>query len=184
MDVFADEHTANSYFGFGFPSSWWQFVNPAWILILSPFFSMAWLRLARNGKEPASPTKFALGMVACGLSFALILPALGTITTGGKVTANYLMAFYLFQTVAELFISPVGLSSMSALAPKRMAGMVMGVWFFAISIGEYLAGRAATVSVKLGQTGFFSFMTIGSLVVAVGLFAASGPVTKMLGRKA
>ncbi|HTJ41027.1 MAG TPA: peptide MFS transporter [Kofleriaceae bacterium] len=182
MDAFADEHTDNSYFGWGFPSSWWQFVNPVWILILSPFFSLAWLRLSAKDKEPSSPLKFALGMVACGVSFAILLPALGPIDHGGKVSANYLMAFYFFQTVAELFISPVGLSSMSKLAPQRMTGMVMGVWFFAISIGEYLAGRASTVSVKLGQTGFFSFMTIGSLVIAAGLFLSVGPVRRMLGR--
>jgi POT family proton-dependent oligopeptide transporter len=208
MDLFADRHTDNTYVGFGFPSSWWQFVNPAWILILSPIFSIAWLRLAQRDREPSSPTKFAIGMVACGLSFALLLP-----TTGDAVhkqaldiaivpglasvsahtafavhgeqylsSANFLLVFYFLQTVAELFISPVGLSSMSKLAPKRMAGMVMGVWFFAISIGEYLAGRASTVSVDLGWRGLFMAVTIGSFVVAAGLFLAAGPVRRMLGR--
>jgi POT family proton-dependent oligopeptide transporter len=182
MDVFADEHTRNAYFGWGFPSSWWQFVNPAWILILSPFFSLAWLRMSAKNREPSSPMKFAIGMVACGVSFALLLPAVGALGGTDRVSPNYLMGFYLFQTIAELFISPVGLSSMSKLAPARMTGMVMGVWFFAISIGEYLAGRASTVSVKLSPTGFFSFMTIGSFVIAAGLFLAVRPVRKMLGR--
>jgi POT family proton-dependent oligopeptide transporter len=208
MDIFADQHTDNSFGGHGFPSSWWQFVNPAWILILSPIFSIAWLRLAQRDREPSSPKKFAFGMVGCGLSFALLLPTTsdavhkqaldiaiipGFAGIGGHTamtlkgqaylsSASFLLAFYFLQTVAELFISPVGLSSMSKLAPKRMAGMVMGVWFFAISIGEYLAGRASTVSVTLGWRGLFTSVTIGSFVVAVGLFLAAGPVRRMLGR--
>jgi proton-dependent oligopeptide transporter, POT family len=143
---------------------------------------VAWLYLAKRNKEPSSPTKFGLGMVAGAISFALMLPAISAIDTGGKVSANYLLVFYFFQTVAELCISPVGMSSMSKLAPPRMAGMVMGVWFFAISIGEYLAGRAETVSVRLGHQGFFIFMAVSALVVAAALFAASRPVTRMLGR--
>jgi POT family proton-dependent oligopeptide transporter len=207
MDIFADRHTQNSYFGHGFPSSWWQFVNPVWILALTPLFTIAWLRLGDRNREPSSPAKFALGMIACGLSFALLLPATGLISRGlpydvvqlpglagaahsgvnaigdhYRVSPNYLLAFYFMQTVAELFISPVGLSSMSKLAPARMAGMVMGVWFFAISIGEYLAGRAATVSVELGWSGLFTLMTVGSFVVAAGLFLAVRPVRRMLGR--
>jgi POT family proton-dependent oligopeptide transporter len=182
MNDFADKFTDNSVLGHGFPSSWWQNVNPIWILVLTPFFSATWLRLAKENREPSSPLKFAIGMVACGISFAFVMLALPAINSGGKASPIFLLVFYFFQTVAELFISPVGMSSMSKLAPPRMAGMVMGVWFFAISIGEYLAGRASTVTVKLGNTGFFSFMTIGSFVVAAGLFIAAGPVKRMLGR--
>jgi POT family proton-dependent oligopeptide transporter len=183
MNDFADKFTDNSVAGHGFPSSWWQNVNPIWILLLTPLFSATWTRLAREKREPSSPTKFALGMAACGISFAFVMLALPTIDGGGRASPMFLLVFYFFQTVAELFISPVGMSSMSKLAPPRMAGMVMGVWFFAISIGEYLAGRASTVTVKLGNTGFFLFMTIASFVVAAGLYAASKPVTKMLGRR-
>jgi proton-dependent oligopeptide transporter, POT family len=207
MNDFADKFTHNAYVGLGFPSSWWQNVNPIWILALSPLFSLAWTQLAKRGKEPSSPTKFAIGMAVCGVSFALILPSMSQVLAHQRydlialpgvasfarpaidhisdqylISPNYLLAFYFSQTIAELFISPVGLSSMSKLAPQRMAGMVMGVWFFAISIGEYLAGRASTVSVNLGERGFFTFMTVASWVVAVGLFLASGPVRKMLGR--
>jgi proton-dependent oligopeptide transporter, POT family len=208
LTLFADNYSDNSVAGVSFPSSWWQFVNPAWILILSPFFGWMWLTLAKRKREPASASKFAIGMVFCAASFAVVLPSMGGVVhhqafdmvaypgaTGFfqsavsshashyLVSPHYLLWLYFFSTVAELFISPVGLSSMSKLAPQRMAGMVMGVWFLAISIGDYFAGRAESVSTSLGSPGFFGVMTVFSLAVAAGLFLATRPLTRLLGRK-
>jgi POT family proton-dependent oligopeptide transporter len=132
-------------------------------------------------------------MVLTALSFAVMLPSLSTISTVDGVNPDYLFAFpyrtvspnylilyYFVATCAEMCISPVGLSSFSRLAPARLAGMVMGTWFLGISIGEYVAGRAAEVSAAHGYGFLFSAVIIGSLVVAAALFLVARPIRRML----
>ncbi|MCE9580448.1 MAG: peptide MFS transporter [Deltaproteobacteria bacterium] len=196
LTIFADEHTNNSVFGIAFPSSWWQFVNPAFILLLSPFFGVLWIRMAKKGTEPAATTKFGIGMIFTAISFLVMLPAIHEVLIGPILAATkdhpavferssplWLLLLYFFSTLGELLISPVGLSSMSTLAPARMGGMVMGVWFLAISIGDYIAGRAESISTSLGPTNFFLYFALFALAVAVILLALSRPITRLLGRK-
>jgi POT family proton-dependent oligopeptide transporter len=196
LSIFADEHTDNSLFGIAFPSSWWQFVNPGFILLLSPFFGVMWIRMAKQGTEPSATTKFGIGMIFTAVSFLVMLPAIRDVLLGPLLTATkdhpavldrtsplWLFLLYFFSTVAELLISPVGLSSMSTLAPARMGGMVMGVWFLAISIGDYVAGRAESLSTGLGPKNFFLFFALFAVAVALILLALSRPITRLLGRK-
>src|SRR5262249_48693241 len=96
------------------------------------------------------------------------------------VSPNYLVALYFFATCAELCISPVGLSSMSKLAPARVAGLVMGTWFLGISIGNYLAGRAAGLSASHGYGFLFTALIVCSLIVAVALFAVAPAIRRLM----
>ncbi len=129
------------------------------------------------------------------LSIIIMLPALGTISQVDHVhpeymwafpfrtvSPNYLVLFYVISTCSELCISPVGLSSMSKLAPARLAGMVMGTWFLAAAIGNYLAGRAAQLSEAHGFGFLFWLLIIASLVIAAALFAVAPAIKKMLER--
>jgi POT family proton-dependent oligopeptide transporter len=130
--------------------------------------------------------KFAIGMVIAGAAFVPLFFAIPTIDDGKLVSPAYLLSYYALATCAEMCISPVGLSVMNKLAPERHAGFVMGVWFLAISIGLYIAGRAEVevgkVATKLewGTGGIFYIVMIFALVVAAILFAAAGPVRRML----
>jgi POT family proton-dependent oligopeptide transporter len=140
ITLFADKHTNNVAFGSAFPSSWWQSVNSVWVILLAPVFAYLWIALGH--KQPSSPTKFALGLLFVSLSFVLMVPA-AKLTADGKVGPMWLVALFFLQTVGEMLLSPVGLSTMTKLAPQRLVGLVMGIWFLAAALGNKLAGVLA-----------------------------------------
>ncbi len=146
LTLFADRFTHNEVFGLAFPSSWWQSVNALLIVLLAPVFAWLWVRLAKRGKEPSSPMKFSIGLFLLGLGFAVL--AWGSSLTGDpadpvRVGAVWLFTTYLLHTLGELCLSPVGLSTMTKLAPKRLAGQMMGVWFLAAAMGNFIGGMVA-----------------------------------------
>jgi POT family proton-dependent oligopeptide transporter len=174
-------------------ASAYQFINAGFILLLAPIFAAIWLRLSKRGKEPSSVNKFAIGTVFTMLSLVIMLPALSTITQVDHlnpnysfafpfrtVSPNYIIVFYIISTCSELCISPVGLSSMSKLAPTRLAGMVMGTWFLAAAIGNYLAGRAAQLSAANGYGFLFYLLIIASAIIAAALFLIAPLIRRML----
>ncbi len=140
MTLFADRLTRNEIFGLEFPSSWWQSVNSAWVIALAPIFAWVWIKLGT--KQPSSPAKFALGLLFVALSFIWMIPA-AKLTADGKVSPIWLLGLYFLQTTGEMCLSPVGLSTMTKLAPQRLLGMVMGIWFLAAALGNKLAGLLA-----------------------------------------
>jgi POT family proton-dependent oligopeptide transporter len=117
--------------------------------------------LAATGKEPGAPFKFAIGLLLVGAGFAVLIPPARVAETGVLVAPGWLILTYLLHTWGELALSPVGLSAMSKLAPVRIGGLVMGVWFLGTSVGNYVGGRAA---------GFYESMTLPSLMMAVAAF--------------
>ncbi|MDB4963476.1 MAG: amino acid/peptide transporter [Myxococcales bacterium] len=175
---FGEYFTARELFGVTIPASYYQSVNSIFIVALAPVFAFIWVVLARKGKEPNSVAKFAIGMALLALAFVVMIPAQAT--RESPVSGTYLIGLYFFYTLAELCISPVGLSSMSKLAPKRLAGMVMGMWFFGTAIGIYLAGRASSISAGKGFTWLFTFLFIASLVVSAILFVIAPKIRRMM----
>lgn len=140
LTLFAEDLTINSLFGFAFPSSWFQSVNSLFILALAPLFAWLWVRLRK--RQPSIPAKFAWGLAFLALSFALLVPA-AQLTAAGRISPGWLIGVYFLQTVGELCLSPVGLSAMSTLAPAKLAGMVMGIWFLGSALGNKLASVLA-----------------------------------------
>jgi len=138
LTLFADRLTRTSILGWEFPSSWFQSVQPMFVILLAPVFAGIWLRMGR--RQPSSPGKFAFGLIFAGLAFALVALA-STLVGGGKVSPLWLVVVYLLQTIGELCLSPVGLSTVTKLSPARMVGLMMGVWFLSISIGNFIAGQ-------------------------------------------
>jgi POT family proton-dependent oligopeptide transporter len=181
LNLFAERHTSTSFLGFDFPASWLQSANALFIIILAPVFGFIWTALGRRGKNPASPAKFAIGMLVMALSFIWMLPPAGTAEAGGRSGPGWLLMLYLLHTIAELCISPVGLSSMTKLAPARIAGMVMGMWFAAIALGNYLSGAAAGVTESLGMTTFFLVIATPPAVAALLFAVLNKPIHRMLG---
>jgi POT family proton-dependent oligopeptide transporter len=141
LNLFADRNTRTSVLGVGFPSSWFQSANALFIILFAPLFAMLWVRLGSN--EPASPVKFSYGLIGVGLGFALLIPAARSAESGVLVSPMWLVMTYLVHTWAELCLSPVGLSSMTKLAPARVAGLMMGVWFLGSAVGNFIGGRLA-----------------------------------------
>jgi POT family proton-dependent oligopeptide transporter len=157
LNLFATERTSNRIFGYEFPSSWYQSVNSIFIIALAPVFSWLWLRLGK--KQPSSPAKFSYGLIFVSLGFVLLTFAS---LNPGKVNPLWLVGVYLLHTIGELSLSPVGLSTVTKLAPSRMVGSMMGVWFLSISFGEVVGGWVA---------GFFNAGSEGALVRLFGSVA-------------
>ena len=185
LSVFAEKLTSRQLLGVTVEASYYQSVNSFFIvMLLGPLFAWMWIRLARRNKEPSSVMKFAIGMVLVALSFVVMLPTLPAVMHGGTASGGYLIALYFFSTCSELCISPVGLSSMSKLAPQRLAGMVMGTWFLGAANGNYLAGRAAGFSEQRGYSFLFYFLIISALVVAAALFFVAPMIRRMMDSEA
>ena len=140
ISLFADRKTDNVVLGWEFPSPWWQSVNAAWVIVLAPIFAWLWTKL--GSKQPSSPMKFTLGLLFVALSFVWMVPA-ARLTAEGKVSPVWLLGLFFLQTVGEMLLSPVGLSTMTKLAPARLVGLVMGIWFLAAALGNKLAGVLA-----------------------------------------
>jgi len=169
FNLFAERQTRGELFGFSFPSSWLQSVNSIFILALAPVFSWLWLRMGRQ--QPSSPVKFTFGLLF--VSVGMFVIAIASLFMGsGKVSPLWLIAVYFIQTIGELCLSPVGLSTVTRLSPVKMVGLMMGVWFLAASLGNYFAGFAAGFYQDSSSALFRLFGSIGlvTLVAAVVLF--------------
>ncbi|MBI3683339.1 MAG: peptide MFS transporter [Acidobacteria bacterium] len=179
LNLFAARSTDNTIFGWEYPASWLQSVNGFFIWTLAPLFAWIWIRL--GSREPSSPAKFAWGLVFLGLGFVVLVGGAALAAGGAKVSPLWLVATYLLHTLGELCLSPVGLSAITKLAPARVAGLMMGVWFLSISIGNYLGGRIASLYEALPLAGLFG--AVGAFAIITGLLLALfvRPVTRLMG---
>lgn len=165
--LFADELTRSEALGMTFPSSWFQSLNALFVILLTPIFAYAWVRL--GARQPSSPAKFVAGLVFLALSFLIMVPA-AQLTAAGKVSPLWLVALFFLQTVGELFLSPVGLSTMTKIAPRHLVGVVLGIWFLASAFGNKLAGVFAS-GFTAGDAPVLAafFLDLGLLALGVGL---------------
>ena len=143
LNLFAERYTLRQFAGFEIPASWFQSLNPVFIIFLAPFYSMMWVALARRHMDPSTPMKFAVGLIILVFGFAVMIGAAALVADGQQVLPTWLFFTYLLHTMGELALSPVGLSSVTKLAPRRFVGQMMGVWFLAASLGNILAGLIA-----------------------------------------
>jgi POT family proton-dependent oligopeptide transporter len=139
--LFADQLTRSEVAGWAFPSAWFQSLNPLFVILLAPLFAALWMKLGDS--QPSSPVKFGLGLVLLALSFLLMAPA-ALYAAEGRVSPFWLVGLFFLQTTGELLLSPVGLSTMTRLAPARTVGLALGIWFLGAALGNKLAGVFAT----------------------------------------
>jgi proton-dependent oligopeptide transporter, POT family len=180
LNLFADQLTRDTVAGFSFPSSWFQSVEPIFVVAFAPLFSWLWLRMAN--RQPSSPAKFAYGLVAAAIAFGVITYA-STLTGAGRVSPLWLVIVYFLQAMGELLISPVGLSTTTKLAPPSMVGLMLGVWFLSISAGNYFAGMVARLYTPGGNALIIMFGSVAvlSLISAVILAALSPYIRRLMG---
>jgi POT family proton-dependent oligopeptide transporter len=178
LNLFAERNTNNAVLGHPFPASWYQALPPLYIILFAPVFAALWIRLGR--RDPSSPAKFAIGLALLGVGFALMIGAATAAASGVRVSPMWLVGSYWFQTLGELCLSPVGLSAMSKLAPARIAGLTMGVWYLSLSVGNYLAGMASSVYETMPLSTLFALVTATALVAAVVLALLIKPIRRMM----
>jgi POT family proton-dependent oligopeptide transporter len=136
--------------------------------LLAPLFAALWIRL--GARQPSSPVKFALGLLFLGLSFLLMVPA-AALTAEGKVSPLWLVALFFLQTVGELLLSPVGLSTMTKLAPPKLVGLILGIWFLAAAWGNKLAGVLGSGFTSTNADALAQFFLQQAAMVAVATLA-------------
>ena len=185
LNLFADRYADRTVFGWTVPTSWFVSIQALFVIVLSPAFAWLWVRL--GPREPSTPAKFAFGLLFVGLSFVLLLPAGAMAQQGGVggnvvlVSSLWLVAAYFIQVLGELCLSPVGNSVVTKLAPPRIVGMMMGVWFLAIAAGNKLAGLIAGLSATVPFTTLFGAVAAATIGAAAVLFLLIGPIRRLMG---
>ena len=181
LTLFADRYTRLDMLGVSFPSSWFQSVQPIFVILLAPVFAWLWVRL--GPREPSVPTKFALGLFFMSLSFLVLVPAGGMAQAGDgiRVSPWWLIAAYAISELGELCISPVGLSAVTKLAPLRILGLMMGVWFLSNAFGNKLAGWAAGFVSSMPLESLFGVVAGVLALSAVVMFGLVRPIRRLMG---
>ncbi len=183
FNLFARDFTNRFVFGYEFPTGWYQSSPPIFVVILAPVFVWLWLKL--GDRQPSSPVKFSLGLLFVGLGAALLAVASLFIGGGSKVGPWWLVGVYVIQTIGEICLYPVGLSTTTKLAPHRLAGLMMGVWFLSISFGNFAAGMAAGYFESGSQAalvGLFSKVAAVPIIAAVVLIGVTPWIRRLMGK--
>jgi POT family proton-dependent oligopeptide transporter len=189
LNLFAADYTDRNIGGWEMPILWLQSANSFFVIALAPVFAALWVSLARRRGDLSSPAKFALGLFFAAIGFAIMIYAARAVLAGGegfKVSPWWLVASYFFQTVGELCLSPVGLSSMTKLSPRRFTGQMMGVWFMAAAMGNLIAGIVGghvNPENPAEMPALFTRTTISLLIATAVLAALIVPIRRMMQEK-
>jgi proton-dependent oligopeptide transporter, POT family len=173
LTLYTDKFVDKQVFGYEVPTSWFQSLNPLFIVLLAPILSGLWVKLASSKRGDLKiPTKMGLGMIMLGLGYMVLL--LAVMQTGSdenhilnKANVMFIVLTYFLHTVGELFLSPVGLSMVSKIAPVKLASLLMGVWLASSGVANILAGELAAYTQSLGYLEVFGL--IGLLAIVMGL---------------
>jgi len=143
FNLFAERFTAREFASLTIPAGWFQSIGPILVITLAPLVAWVWVKLAARSIEPSLGPKFAVALLFLAAGFAVMAVAATLAGSAGKVGAQWLIMTYVLHTLGELCLSPVGLSSVTKLAPARLVGQMMGIWFLATSLGNLFAGLLA-----------------------------------------
>jgi POT family proton-dependent oligopeptide transporter len=146
LTLFADRNVDRDILGWEMPASMTQFFNPFFIIVFGSIFSVMWVKLAKMGKNPSIPMKFAFGILQLALGFLVTNIGLQFVNEAYQVPLLTLVVLYLLHTTGELFLSPIGLSMVTKLSPKNIAGTAMGAWFLSFAIANYVGGKIASLT--------------------------------------
>jgi POT family proton-dependent oligopeptide transporter len=181
LNFFAQDRTRRTFGSLVIAAGSFQSINPVVIVLAAPLFAALWRALARRGREPSTPTKMAAGLLLVAAGYVVMVLAAQRADRGVLVSPLWLVAVYTFHSFGELCLSPIGLSLVTKLSPTKIVARVMGVWFFATALGEFLAGQFAALTDKIargevfrlfgGQADFFFVLVVFPIAVAIPLLA-------------
>jgi POT family proton-dependent oligopeptide transporter len=176
VTIYSDKRLDRDLFGWEMPVSWVQSINPVFIILLAPLFAALWTRL--GPKQPSTPLKFALGTAIMGLAFLLFVPMAG----GGEASAPLLalVGILLVFTIAELLLSPVGLSLATKLAPEAFKTQMVALFFLSVALGSVLAGYLGKFYSPEHEAAYFGILGLISVAVGLLLAAVTKPVRRLM----
>jgi len=182
MQIFADRNTDWHIFGYEMPSTWFQFFNPFFIFVLGPFLNMFWSWQAKHKCEQTSVIKMAIGCALLGLGFLFLIPITSGLGDNQRISFLWLVGATFVYTLGELYLSPVGLSLVTKVAPARIVGMMMGIWFLSIFVGNYISGSyVGTLYESMPKNNFFLMLGVLALLASLSIFALNKPIRKAIG---
>ncbi|MEV6950758.1 oligopeptide:H+ symporter [Streptomyces sp. NPDC051183] len=182
LSLFGDKNSERSLFGWDIPNVLFQSLNPLFVVLLAPVFAWAWLALSRRNREPSTIVKFSIALVIVGASFFVFcLPLNQTAGTDVKVTMWWLVLIFLMHTVAELFLSPVGLSVTTKMAPQKYGSQMMGVWFLAVTAGDCVTGLLGLAEVKMNGVGVVAFEAFAAVLAGLAIYMYRKKVNALMG---
>ena len=181
MQLFADRNTDWHIFGFEMPSTWFQAVNPFFIFTLTPLLNLFWSYQSRRRTEPASVTKMAMGCTMLGLSFLPLILVTTGMQPDQRINFMWLVGCTSLYTVGEIYLSPIGQSLVTKVAPAHVVSMLMGMWFFSNFFGNYLTGYLGTFYEKMSKEAFFTMIALFAVVAGAAIFALQKPLKDAVG---
>ncbi len=187
MTLFSEKYVDRQVLDFNVPTAWLQSINPMFILIFAPLFSLMWTKLDKRGKNPSIPAKMGMGLIMLGIGFIMLVCAIadrgGDVDTlpdtNAKASVWFIVFAYMFHTVGELCLSPIGLSMVSRLAPVKLASMLMGVWMASSAVANFLAGYLSSFTSTAGYFEIYAGLTISSILLGLVLIFIRKPLLKM-----
>jgi POT family proton-dependent oligopeptide transporter len=194
MTFFAEEHTRRMFLGINFLAPYFQSVNAIAVITLAPAFAWMWTRFEARNWAPSTPVRFALGLFLLGSGFIVLVIGARIADGGVRVSPLWLIVTYVLHTCGELCLSPIGLSMVTKLAPKRLASLAMGAWFFSMFISDLAAGFVAGAVEKVekgqvfhllgGQADFFLIFVVSTFVAGTAMLAFSPLVKRLMAGRA
>jgi POT family proton-dependent oligopeptide transporter len=181
MALWADANTDRMVLGWEMPASWFQSFNPLMIFMLVPLLNLFWGRQDRRGKEPSSIAKMGIGCVLLAAAFLILIPPARELAVNPRASLWWLTACAFVLTLGEIYLSPIGLSLVTKIAPARIVSMMMGVWFLSSFFGNYLSGYLGTFWEKMSKENFFLLMSALSFAAGLAFFALLKPLKKAIG---
>ena len=176
LNLFAKDYTDLYVFGWEMPATFLQVANPLMVVIFAPFFAAFWIILGKRNLDPDTPQKFALGCFLMAIGFVVIIFGVEAAMLNEKAGIQFLLITYLFHTLGELCLSPVGLSATAKYSPIRYRGQMMGIWFLSSSLAAGLAGLLASKSFESGissMPALFNQIIVALCAVGVLLLIAN-----------
>jgi proton-dependent oligopeptide transporter, POT family len=180
LQLWADERTDWRFFGINIPSTWFQSFNPFMIFLFGPILNMVWLRQAKKGKEPSSVAKMGIGCFLCGAAYILMIIAAQSVPEGTRGSVLWLAGTVFVFTMGEIYLSPIGLSLVTKVAPAKIGAMMMGVWFFSNFIGNYLTGYLGTYYSVMSKDSFFMMLCAFGIGTGMIFFFIKGKINQVI----
>ncbi len=178
LTLFAERNVDRMIFGFEMPASQTQFFNPAFIILFGSVFSVMWIKLSEKNLNPNIPMKFGLGILQLGIGYLVLNVGAGMAGVDARVPLFILALMYMLHTTGELFLSPIGLSMVTKLAPANMTGQVMGAWFLSFAFANSAAAALAQLTGAEGEGGGGPITAMAD--AAVGMVKPSTPLTDLI----
>ena len=178
LTYFADQQTDKTFFGWEMPTSWFQTFPAFFCVVLAPVMNWMWQKMGRF--EPHSIQKLAIGLALLSLAYLVIAFGVKDVGPGLKVSILWIISLYFIQVLGELSLSPIGLSLVSRLSPKRFASLMMGIWYLSTSVSNFAAGKLATLYPEAGQTKYLLGIPITDLHDFFLIFVVMSAIASLL----